>query len=110
MLYPKGDGGGGAQNSQVVHARVFSLSDVSSPRSNSNLYIYTSITTNTLQILQVFRSLLVVVTSCFSYGDIIPVTLAGRLVGSACCLFGVLVIALPVPILQIKVGHTEKEF
>lgn len=48
--------------------------------------------------------------SCCSYGDIIPVTLAGRLVGSACCLFGVLVIALPVPILQIKVSYIEKEF
>lgn len=46
---------------------------------------------------------MIVTFSYSSYGDIIPVTLAGRLVGSACCLFGVLVIALPVPILQFKV-------
>ena len=46
---------------------------------------------------------------CYSYGDMSPETALGQLMGSVCCLVGTLVIALPVPILEMKMKLVQKK-
>ena len=36
----------------------------------------------------------------FSYGDMIPITILGKILGSVCCLSGIIMLTLPIPILQ----------
>lgn len=44
-----------------------------------------------------------------SYGDMSPETAIGQIMGSVCCLVGTLVIALPVPILEMKMKLVQKK-
>ena len=42
------------------------------------------------------------IISIYRYGDVVPTNVAGKIVGSICCVSGVVLLALPIPILQEK--------
>lgn len=50
---------------------------------------------------QAKRYCLIIFSSC-SYGDVVPSSVLGKIVGSVCCVSGVVLLALPIPILQEK--------
>ena len=37
-----------------------------------------------------------------SYGDVVPQTVFGKILGSTCCVFGLFVVSLVVPVIQEK--------
>lgn len=52
-----------------------------------------------LHVMIWLTGLCVVDVGCYRYGDMVPQTMQGKLIGAICSLSGVLVIALPVPVI-----------
>ena len=48
----------------------------------------------------IINSLTGTIAFLFSYGDMVPVTVVGKVLGCVCCLCGILMLTLPIPIIQ----------
>ncbi|XP_032220685.1 potassium voltage-gated channel protein Shal-like [Nematostella vectensis] len=44
----------------------------------------------------------IVTTTTLGYGDMVPLTVVGKILGGMCCLMGALVVSLPVPVTLLK--------
>lgn len=44
----------------------------------------------------------------FSYGDMIPITIIGKILGSVCCLSGIIMLTLPIPIIQERTAKIKE--
>jgi len=42
------------------------------------------------------------------YGDMIPITIIGKILGSVCCLSGIIMLTLPIPIIQERTAKIKE--
>ena len=79
-------------------------------QSNCEITFYTQLKTALFQPEQCpFQVSLLINTLFCSYGDMTPFSLVGRLTGIVCSLSGIMVVALPAPVLEKNFNRKKEE-